>query len=124
MKCRGPRRLANRVPKRSTLPSRPLQLARLYDRRARPKKREEQRWQRKRSKPGRSLAQGSKDGFEAAKRSAFRSLAFIHDSPLSIRIQPANNHERGPSRVVSMAVHHGFGNLASARLRGIKTLVR
>ena len=47
----------------------------------------------------------------------------IHDSAGSIRIQPANNHERGPSRSMSMALHHAFENLATnlgTRLRGIK----
>jgi hypothetical protein len=37
----------------------------------------------------------------------------IHDSPMSIRIQPADNHERGPSRFASMAVPHAFENCAT-----------
>jgi len=40
------------------------------------KKREERRWRRKRWNPAEILAQRWKEGFEAAKRNAFRSLAF------------------------------------------------
>jgi hypothetical protein len=69
-------------------------------------------------------------GSKAAKRNAFRGLGCAQELNvcfmiflLSIRTQPANNRERGPSRLVSMTGHHAFENLATnlgTRLRGIK----
>jgi hypothetical protein len=71
-----------------------------------------------------------KEVFGAAKRNAFRSLKMrseakhsIHGSPVSIRLEPVDNHERRPNRSVRMALNHAFENLATnlgTRLRGIK----
>src|SRR5882762_5086324 len=53
-----------------------------------------------------------------------RALVGKFKSPnLSIRTQPANNHERGPSRLARMAEDHAYENFASnlgTSLRGIK----
>jgi hypothetical protein len=77
IKCRSPRHLADRVPKRSTIPSRRLLLARLCDRRARPKKREERRWQRRRSKPGRNLGTGIEGSARSCYEKCFPELKML-----------------------------------------------
>jgi len=57
-KYRSPRHLANRVPNRTTIPSRRLQLTRFCDRRACQKKREERRWSASVGNRAETLVQG------------------------------------------------------------------
>jgi hypothetical protein len=54
---------------------------------------------------------------------AWEHKRLIHDSPISMQIQPAENHERGPGRFVRIAVHQAldiFATSLGTRLRGIK----
>jgi hypothetical protein len=47
----------------------------------------------------------------------------IHDSPMSIQMEPAENHDHRPERFVRMAVHHAldiFATNRGTRLRGIR----